>query len=361
MKVLNIGCFWGSAIDGPGQMILETDLALKSQGVEVQTVVRPTTLYATMYGDQRLEMHSRGLKGLGFGRQVQDVVNRGGFDTVLVHSPEDGKKVLGAVRQTQARIVFYQQFAGAMKGTDAAFARGCDRVLAASTVAVRGLRLSQVDPSNIRLVLPGCRGLEAEDPVAARKRLLVAGTAVGIIGPSGRSAEFLVGIEAVTKHCSAPVSLHLFANSADLANTISVCQDAWGRSVMIRGKGAVDALSEGIVVQGEPVRLAESLAAMDILLVPGAGDGMFDFVAASAMGLGIPVVAFPRFSIGEVVADGGELALEGGVKELGAAVERLALNAELRRGVGEMGRTRFDNVLSSERFGERLVEALYGG
>jgi GT2 family glycosyltransferase/glycosyltransferase involved in cell wall biosynthesis len=106
---------------------------------------------------------------------------------------------------------------------------------------------------------------------------------------------------------------------------------------------------------------ADALAAADVFALPSkfAYEGQ-PLAILEAMAAGLPVVSTRRAAIPDMVRDGetGLLVAEGSVRELAAALDRLAADPPLRSRMGEAGRALHAGHFTRERALSRAVEEL---
>lgn len=97
---------------------------------------------------------------------------------------------------------------------------------------------------------------------------------------------------------------------------------------------------------------------LDILVAP-AVDEPFGLTVAEAGAYGLPVVAARSGAFPELVEDGltGLLFAPGDAAELARSLERLVLDAELRRKLGMAGRKRMASTFTIDAMTDRFLEA----
>jgi glycosyltransferase involved in cell wall biosynthesis/SAM-dependent methyltransferase len=108
-------------------------------------------------------------------------------------------------------------------------------------------------------------------------------------------------------------------------------------------------------------RLAEHYATASVLLLTSLSEG-FGRVAVEAHAFATPVVGTRVTGLADIVAEGetGYLRSHGDVEGLAAAVLHLLRDTELRRKMGEAGRSRVRDLFSPGRLRERWVGVLVG-
>ena len=116
-------------------------------------------------------------------------------------------------------------------------------------------------------------------------------------------------------------------------------------------------LAERVRLVGERDDIPEQLAAADIFVLCSASEGL-PLSALEAMAAGLPVVATEVGGLPEVVVDGetGLLVSPGDTGELGAALNRLVSDRELRRRMGAAGRARAKRLFDLPAFHRAHIE-----
>jgi glycosyltransferase involved in cell wall biosynthesis len=119
-------------------------------------------------------------------------------------------------------------------------------------------------------------------------------------------------------------------------------------------------LEDAVRLLGYVPRVAEVMAAMDVLVCPSE-DEPFGLVVVEALALGTPVVVADSGGPPEIVEQGrcGLVFPTGDAVALASQVERLLADVSLRRVLAAAGRERAQAAFSAARYA-RDVEALYG-
>lgn len=120
--------------------------------------------------------------------------------------------------------------------------------------------------------------------------------------------------------------------------------------------GAAVHLGEKVVMTGHRDDVIDILDAVDVLVHPTHAD-VFPTILLEAMAAAVPVVATRVGGVGEIVEDGRTgILIEPPPKSasVASALTRLLMSPELRRGLGQRGRERFEREFGAETWAGRM-------
>jgi glycosyltransferase involved in cell wall biosynthesis len=105
--------------------------------------------------------------------------------------------------------------------------------------------------------------------------------------------------------------------------------------------------------------ISDLLLAVDMVVVPSLVEEAFPNVALEAMALSICIVAYKSGGLKEIVIDGktGMLIDKGDTASLGAAIQKLIDEPDIRAAMGQQGRQRAVELYHYDNF-KRLVNAM---
>ena len=221
--------------------------------------------------------------------------------------------------------------------------RRLDRVLCCSRFIADCARETPVDPAKLAIV-PNGVPLPAERPSADSKPVRI-----GIVGRIVEQKQHTVLLEAcalLRQRLPEAFRLDIVGTrDGPFVEALDARVAALGLGDVVRWTGFV----------GDHDRL---YAGLDILAAP-AVDEPFGLTVAEAGSYGLPVVAARSGAFPELIEDGrtGLLFAPGDAGDLARDLERLVLDADLRRRLGAAGRERVASTFTIDVMTERFLEA----
>ena len=114
-------------------------------------------------------------------------------------------------------------------------------------------------------------------------------------------------------------------------------------------------LQDSVILPGFQTHMREFYAGLDVFLFPSEFEGLGTALQA-AMAYGLPVVSTVRGALGEVVEDGRTaIVAEPTAEQFAVAMERLLLDRQLRKELGEAGREEIKRRFSADRMVENTL------
>jgi len=114
-------------------------------------------------------------------------------------------------------------------------------------------------------------------------------------------------------------------------------------------------LQDSVILPGFQTHMREFYAALDAFLFPSEFEGLGTALQA-AMAYALPVVSTVRGALGEVVEDGRTaIVAEPTAEQFAVAMERLLLDRQLRKELGEAGREEIKRRFSADRMVENTL------
>jgi glycosyltransferase involved in cell wall biosynthesis len=227
-----------------------------------------------------------------------------------------------------------------------ALERRIDRFVCVSDFIARGL---PVDPGKRSVVH---NGVELREPIArAESPVRIGPVRIGIVGRVDERKQHLVLIEAcVALKARLPVASFAL-------DIVGVQAGAYAREVEARI--AQRGLSDVVRWRGFVADRDTLYGGLDILAAP-AIDEPFGLTVPEAGAYGLPVVVARSGAFPEIVQDEvtGLMFEPGDVGGLARALERLALDAVLRRAIGARGRAHVAAHFTIDRMADRFLNAL---
>ncbi len=112
-------------------------------------------------------------------------------------------------------------------------------------------------------------------------------------------------------------------------------------------------IADSVELVGYQKMTSEFMAAADLFVHPSLAES-FGIAVLEAMRAGLPVVATTAGGLPEVVGESGRLVPPDDSEALANAIISVATSAETRRGLGKLGRQRFENHFTATRMVDRL-------
>ena len=114
-------------------------------------------------------------------------------------------------------------------------------------------------------------------------------------------------------------------------------------------------LQDSVILPGFQTHMREFYAGLDVFLFPSEFEGLGTALQA-AMAYALPVVSTVRGALGEVVEDGRTaIVAEPTAEQFAVAMERLLLDRQLRKELGEAGREEIKRRFSADRMVENTL------
>ncbi len=131
----------------------------------------------------------------------------------------------------------------------------------------------------------------------------------------------------------------------------------WGHNPKIESLIKKENLSEKIFLTGGILGGSRFLKAFDLFVLPSAKEG-FPYVILEAMSAGLPIVATSVGAIPEMITDkkSGLLVPPKNPEELGAKIETVMKNGDLRASLGREAETEFKQKFSKEKMAEKTKQ-----